>query len=93
MHRDFTSFAVVVLLLCSASIPIRGQGDGTVAGQVMDEVNAISLPGSPAITGAVTPAIPPSDGFFDPAPFVGAVGPAGSGQSDWLSGWTDWSLN
>jgi len=50
-------------------------------------------PGSPAITGAVTPAIPPSDGFFDPAPFIGAVGPAGSGQSDWLSGWTDWSLN
>jgi len=54
MYRHFAVFAVVVLLLCSASIPIRGQGDGTVAGQVMDEVNAISLPGVPVeLTGEV----------------------------------------
>ena len=50
-------------------------------------------PGSPAITGAVTPAAQPADGFFEFAPFIGAVGPPGSGQDAWWTGWTDFSIN
>ena len=49
--------------------------------------------GSPAITGTVTPATPPADGFFDAAPFIGAVGPAGSGQDAWWMGWTSFAVN
>ena len=48
---------------------------------------------SPALTGMVRPAVPPNDGFFDIANFIGAVGPPGSGQDDWFLGWTDFSLN
>ena len=48
---------------------------------------------SPALTGMVRPAVPPNDGFFDVANFIGAVGPPGSGQDDWFTGWTDFSLN
>ena len=48
---------------------------------------------SPALTGMVRPAVPPNDGFFDIANFIGAVGPPGSGQDDWFMGWTDFSLN
>ena len=49
--------------------------------------------GSPALTGAVAPAIPPNDGFFDVANFIGAVGPAGGGQDAWWQGWTDFATN
>ncbi len=50
--------------------------------------------GSPAITGTVTPALPPAgDDFFDQAPFIGAVGPAGSGHDTWWQGWTSFALN
>ena len=48
---------------------------------------------SPAVTGYVPPAVPPNDGFFEIANFIGAVGPPGSGQDDWFLGWTDFSLN
>ena len=48
---------------------------------------------SPALSGMVRPAVPPNDGFFDIANFIGAVGPPGSGQDDWFMGWTDFSLN
>ncbi len=48
---------------------------------------------SPAVTGMVRPSVPPNDGFFDVANFIGAVGPAGSGQDDWFMGWTDFALN
>ena len=48
---------------------------------------------SPAITGMVRPSVPPNDGFFDVANFIGAVGPPGSGQDDWFMGWTDFALN
>ena len=48
---------------------------------------------SPAVTGMVRPSVPPNDGFFDVANFIGAVGPPGSGQDDWFMGWTDFSLN
>jgi hypothetical protein len=34
-------------------------------------------------------AIPPADGFFEPAPFVGALGP--DPAQDWTLGWTDYS--
>ena len=49
--------------------------------------------GSPAVNGQVRPAVPPNDGFFDVANFIGAVGPAGSGQDAWYLGWTDFALN
>ncbi len=50
--------------------------------------------GSPAATGYVRPSVPPNDGFFDATggTFIGAVGPMGSGQEDWFTGWTDWAL-
>ena len=48
---------------------------------------------SPAASGAVRPAVPPNDGFFEIANFIGAVGPAGSGQENWFEGWTDFSHN
>ena len=48
---------------------------------------------SPAISGTVRPAVPPNDGFFEVANFIGAVGPAGSGQENWFEGWTDFSHN
>ena len=49
---------------------------------------------SPATSGAVTPATPPNDGFFDTsATFIGAVGPAGSGHDTWWMGWTDFAVN
>ncbi|MEZ5318664.1 MAG: hypothetical protein R2752_14790 [Vicinamibacterales bacterium] len=42
------------------------------------------MPGSPALTQA--PAIPPADGFFDVALFLGAMGP--NVTDDWTRGWT-----
>ena len=48
---------------------------------------------SPALNGAVTASVPPNDGFFDIANFIGAVGPAGSGQDTWWMGWTDFATN
>ena len=48
---------------------------------------------SPAVNGIVEPSLPPNDGFFDVASFIGAVGPPGSGQDDWFAGWTDFSLD
>ena len=44
---------------------------------------------SPALT--VRPAVPPHDGFFEIANFIGAVGPEDSNQSSWWEGWTDFS--
>lgn len=38
---------------------------------------------------AVSPASPPSDGFFEPVNFVGAVSPS----NNWLSGWTTGDQN
>lgn len=43
-------------------------------------------PGSPVLSGAKTA---PSDGFFEPASYVGAVGP----DSDWTKGWTAYPAN
>jgi hypothetical protein len=40
-------------------------------------------PGSPAINGVVPVDVPPSDGFFEPVNFIGAVGP----DHDWTQGW------
>ena len=48
---------------------------------------------SPALNGAVAPTMPPNDGFFDTANFIGAVGPAGGGQDTWWQGWTDFATN
>ena len=47
---------------------------------------------SPAFT-TVTAAMPPNDGFFETANFIGAVGPAGGGQDTWWQGWTDFATN
>ena len=58
------------------------------------ERNFMPRANSPAANGYVRPAMPPNDGFFDAigGTFIGAVGPAGSGEEDWFVGWTDWSL-
>ncbi len=48
---------------------------------------------SPALNGSVTPSMPPNDGFFDVADFIGAVGPAGGGKDTWWHGWTDFATN
>ena len=48
---------------------------------------------SPALTGAVRPSVPPNDGFFEIANFLGAVGPAGGGQDTWWMGWTDFATD
>jgi len=42
------------------------------------------LAGSPALTR--TPAVPPNDGFFETANFIGALGP--DLAADWTRGWT-----
>jgi hypothetical protein len=42
----------------------------------------------PARNGAVPVATPPSDGFFESADFIGAMG-----GTDWTEGWTDFSQN
>jgi hypothetical protein len=42
------------------------------------------LPGSPALVR--TPAVPPNDGFFEVANFLGALGP--DVATDWTRGWT-----
>ena len=55
--------------------------------------NFAPRPLSPALTGEIRPAVPPNDGFFDIANFIGAVGPPGSGQEDWYMGWTDFAIN
>jgi hypothetical protein len=44
--------------------------------------------GGPARNGAVPVATPPSDGFFESADFIGAMG-----ADDWTAGWTDFSQN
>ena len=51
--------------------------------------------GSPATNGQVSPTVPPNDGFFDAigGTFIGAVGPEDSGEDDWFTGWTDFSVN
>jgi hypothetical protein len=41
-----------------------------------------------ARNGAVPVAVPPSDGFFEPADYIGAMG-----DTDWTQGWTDFSQN
>lgn len=47
------------------------------------------LPESPALT--LAPAVPPADGFFEPAPYIGALGPAV--ETDWTRGWTNFAQN
>ena len=55
--------------------------------------NFAPRPSSPALTGEIAPAVPPHDGFFEIANFIGAVGPPGSGQEDWYLGWTDFAID
>jgi hypothetical protein len=38
-----------------------------------------------------TPAVPPNDGFFDVAPYIGALSP--DPAQDWTIGWTDYTQN
>jgi len=42
----------------------------------------------PARSGAIPPATPPNDGFFEPANFIGAIG-----STDWTRGWTTSAQN
>jgi hypothetical protein len=50
--------------------------------------NFMPAAGGPARNGAVPVATPPSDGFFEPADFIG-----GMGADDWTAGWADYSQN
>ena len=50
--------------------------------------NFVPMAGSPAASGAATP---PTDGFFEPVTYVGAVEPGS--QTNWLTGWTDYPAN
>lgn len=40
--------------------------------------------------GQLAPAVPPNDGFFEVAPFIGALSP--DPAQDWTLGWTDYAL-
>lgn len=57
------------------------------------------LPDSPAVNGAVQVSLPPNDGFFEPALFIGALTTAKDPSPDapylgnWLQGWTNYSPN
>jgi hypothetical protein len=46
-------------------------------------------PGSPALT--LPRATPPADGFFEDAPYLGALGPGL--EDDWTKGWTNFAAN
>jgi hypothetical protein len=47
------------------------------------------LPGSPALS--LPPDLPPADGFFEPALYLGALGP--EIEFDWTKGWTNYAAN
>jgi hypothetical protein len=46
-------------------------------------------PGSPPLFR--NPAAPPSDGFFEQASYIGALGP--DAEDDWTRGWTNFAMN
>jgi hypothetical protein len=50
--------------------------------------NFMPAASGPARNGSVPVAAPPSDGFFEAAGYIGAMG-----DSDWTQGWTDFSQN
>ena len=52
-----------------------------------EALNCNPMPGSPALT--TVPAAPPSDGFFDPAFFIGAC----DRNDTWYAGWTTFAPN
>ena len=78
----------------SSAATLVGNAGGTIAQdnpQLIDPFNHVApnfrpQPGSPALT--LSPAIPPNDGFFEVALFLGAldVDPA----KDWTLGWTSY---
>jgi hypothetical protein len=57
------------------------------------------LPESPAVNGELAVALPPNDGFFEPASFIGAIGtardpdPGAPYLGNWLQGWTNFEPN
>jgi len=57
------------------------------------------LSDSPAVTGELAVSLPPNDGFFEPARFIGGVGSDRDPNPDapylgyWLAGWTNFSPN
>jgi hypothetical protein len=57
------------------------------------------LPDSPAVNGELAVSLPPNDGFFEPALFLGALSTDREANPDtpyignWLSGWTNYSPN
>jgi hypothetical protein len=54
---------------------------------------------SPAMTGEVAVSLPPNDGFFEPARFLGGISserdpnPDAPYLGNWLAGWTNFSPN
>jgi hypothetical protein len=55
--------------------------------------------GSPVDNGTLAFAVPPNDGFFDVALFIGAMGQAPDFNeadpflANWLQGWTNYPIN
>jgi len=54
---------------------------------------------SPAVTGEIAVSLPPNDGFFEPARFLGGISSEKDANADapylgnWLAGWTNFSPN
>jgi hypothetical protein len=80
-----------------ASLPFV-QGDSTIVAGDPGLINPYDLetpnfrPAGVATLagGQLAPAVPPNDGFFEFAPFIGALSP--DPEQDWTRGWTDFGL-
>jgi hypothetical protein len=57
------------------------------------------LPESPLVNGELAISLPPNDGFFEPARFIGGIGTSRDANPDepfngnWLQGWTNFAPN
>jgi len=76
---------------CSDPLPIRSLIRGTGGASSPDPIIALDprpIPGGPlAAPGGAPSRVPPSDGFFSPAPYNGAF----ASGSYWMSGWSNMS--
>jgi len=72
----------------------KAQGVAEVDPLLVDPYNQLApdwrpQPGSPALT--LPNKTPPMDGFFEPAPYLGALRP--EIENDWTKGWTNFAAN
>jgi hypothetical protein len=88
-HADFDSDARKIPSISSNPTVVAGN-PGLVA--PYNHTNPDYRPASPtSLAMTLGFAIPPNDGFFEIAPYIGAVGP--DPASDWTKGWTDFTVN